>query len=376
MHCRIVGIEFRRRPLESLLDHLIGRHIVAEQGGGRCRHLALPVGSGLAARHRRRRADADHIVAAGSESAASDEQRDIGALPAPIGVELIEDQKPEPAGGSHQLAILAARQQELQHHVVGEKDVRRIGPDLSPLGLPLLPGVTREAHRRFAVARREELGELLVLAVRQGVHGIDDNRLYSVPRPAPQHMIDDGNDIRQALAGTGAAGQDIRLSRPGLADGLRLVRIERELPAGGVGVRLVQPEDPGALFMEHPFRDQIVDRSPGFEGRVQLKERFRPEGAGVELRIDLAPNSRIGNFDETAGVVGIIRHKAVPERENVHDPYRLPAATAGSAGASIAGARAVAFASNPAHRPASTPQAASFFRKNVTLRRAAAKPGA
>ena len=66
-----------------------------------------------------------------------------------------------------------------------------------------------------------------------------------------------------------------------------------------------------------------------------------PQGAGVERGVDFALDMRIGDLDEASGVARVVPDEPVSERENVNNPYRSPVATAGSAGASTTGARAV-----------------------------------
>ena len=60
-----------------------------------------------AAGHRGRSADADDVVAAEGLTAAPDQQRDVRALPAAVGVQLVEDQEAQALRGANQLAVLA-----------------------------------------------------------------------------------------------------------------------------------------------------------------------------------------------------------------------------------------------------------------------------
>jgi hypothetical protein len=62
----------------------------------------------------------------------ADEQGHIGALPAAVRVQLVEDQKAQPARVAHELVLAAAREDELEHHVVREQDVGRVREDLPP----------------------------------------------------------------------------------------------------------------------------------------------------------------------------------------------------------------------------------------------------
>src|SRR5712691_13553721 len=104
-----------------------------------------------------------------------DQQRHVRALAATVGMQLVEDQKAQALSGTHQFAILSAREQQFQHHVVREQDVRRLAADCVPLQALLLPRVAGNAYGRLAwgIALLEELLEFLVLTVGQRVHRID-----------------------------------------------------------------------------------------------------------------------------------------------------------------------------------------------------------
>ena len=257
-----------------------------------------------AARHRGGGADADGTVAKGdavaggdavaeSVAAAADEHRDVRALAAPVGVQLVEDEELEALGGPHQLTVLAAREQQLQHHVVRQEDVRRIVANRLADGAPFLPRIACEAHRRpaFRVALVEKLPELLGLAVGEGVHGVDDDGPDALAGPVPKHVVHDRHDVGEALAGAGAGGQHAGASLGHLEDRLALVAVEVERLSAVVRVGLADPEDARAFLVEHPFRDQIVDRAAGAERRVQLEERFRPEPLRIEDAVDELPRS-------------------------------------------------------------------------------------
>src|SRR6202020_1841114 len=66
----------------------------------------------------------------------------------PVGVQLVEDQEPKPPGGANQvLPLVRAGQDKVQHHVVGQQDVGRVGQDRPPLLRALLARVAGEGHR-------------------------------------------------------------------------------------------------------------------------------------------------------------------------------------------------------------------------------------
>ena len=187
-------------------------------------------------------------------AAASDEHRDVGALTPAIGMQLVEHEEPEPLGCSHQLAVFASREQQLQHHVVREQDVRRIAPNRLAGLSPLLPGIASESNEGLAlrVASVDELPELLALAVGQRVHRIDDDGLDAATRTAPEHVVHDRHDVGEALAGTGPGRQHIGPTLLRLENRLALVLMKEELLAAVVGVGLGDPEDSPAFAVENP----------------------------------------------------------------------------------------------------------------------------
>ena len=84
-------------------------------------------------------------------------------------MQLVEHEELQTAGGSDELlAFLRAGQQQLQHHVVGQQDVRRGGEDPLALLVGLLTGVAGERHRLVALAVPvgQELAQLHELRVR------------------------------------------------------------------------------------------------------------------------------------------------------------------------------------------------------------------
>ena len=75
----------------------------------------------------------NQIFRAKGKPRAADQQRDISSLPAAIGVKLVESQKLQPLGMANQLTIVRPSQQQLQHHVICQQDIRWIVPQLSAL---------------------------------------------------------------------------------------------------------------------------------------------------------------------------------------------------------------------------------------------------
>ena len=316
---RVRGVDLRRRTLQRLAYDLPGREVHPEQGLRYARHLAALLRAAPAAGHRGRGADAEGAVAEGV-AAAADEHRDVRALAAPVGMQLVEDEEPETLCGPHQRAVLAAREQQLQHHVVRQKDIRRIAANRLAFVAPFLPRVARETHRRpaFRITPAEKLPELFVLAVGEGVHGVDDDGPDAPAGPGTKHVVHDRHDVGEALAGAGSGGQDAGPALGRHADRVALVSVQEEPPAAGVRVGLADPENARAFLVQHPFRDQIVDRATRAERRVQLEQRLRPEPLGVEDAVDEPADARVTDLDEAAGVVPVVGDQAAPQIKDVH----------------------------------------------------------
>jgi hypothetical protein len=133
---------------------------------------------------------------------AAGEERDIRSLASAVRVELVEDQKAEALRCLDDGTIEGSRQDVLEHHVVREQDVGRRVEDRVSLLLILLTRVAPIAHevRRARRADRQKLLELAELTVRQGVHRVDDERLDPAPGAGAQHVVDDRDDVGEALA--------------------------------------------------------------------------------------------------------------------------------------------------------------------------------
>ena len=111
------------------------------------RHLGLLLGEGAGAGERRRRADAPQVRRLAGIPNAADEQRDVGALAAAVRVQLVEHQEREALRRPDERLVVRAREDVLEHHVVGQQDVRRMRADLLALLVVLLPGEAAERHR-------------------------------------------------------------------------------------------------------------------------------------------------------------------------------------------------------------------------------------
>ena len=92
-------------------------------------------------------------------------------------MELVQNQESKVCAVADDAAIdlILPRHEELKHHEVGEKNVRGVIRDPSPLVPTFLPSVAGE--RDPLVSRRlvDELAELLHLGVGERVHGVDND---------------------------------------------------------------------------------------------------------------------------------------------------------------------------------------------------------
>ena len=234
------------------------------------------------------------------------QQRDIAALTAAVGVELVQNEELEPLSRPDQVTFLEPGQYELEHHVVGEQDVRRVCDNLPLNSIRFLACVTRKPDGATPVREpvAEELLQLAVLTVGEGVHWINDDRLDTLSRAPAQHVVDDGDDVGEALAGTRTGRQDIIVSSPGNADGLLLVSVEAKGLSFAVKVWF-DPENFSAAGMQNRLVDQFIDFSAWLERRVELNQSLGPQQPRVELGLDLGVDYRVADLDETADVRGI-----------------------------------------------------------------------
>ena len=156
------------------------------------------------------------------------QHRNISALSSAVGVELVQHKKLQTTSCPNNRFLMGAREQQLQHHIVGQQYIRRISDDRLPFVLGLLSSVALEGDRRLArwEPEAEKLLQLVELAVGQRVHGIDDNGL-DAPAAAPaEYVVNNGDDIGQAFARSRASGEHIALARPGCLDRIGLVSVK------------------------------------------------------------------------------------------------------------------------------------------------------
>ena len=152
------------------------------------------------------------------------QHRDVGALRAVVGVELVDHHVPD-VGVPPQRQVVGALQQQVEHLVVGDQDVRGVPADVGPFGQhPGVGGVRPLADvqaRRDAgqVVRRQELVDPVRLVGGEGVHRVQQDRLDArrARLALAAAVVQDGDQERLGLAGPGAGGDQRRLGVPVLA---------------------------------------------------------------------------------------------------------------------------------------------------------------
>lgn len=218
---------------------------------------------------------------------ASHQQRHVGTLPAAVGVQLVEHQEAQPLCCPDEIVLPGPREDQLQHHVVGEEDVWWRGNDLAALLIRLLARVAAKRDRGLAVgvAVAEELLELAELAVGKRVHRIDDDRLNAPPAPSAQHFVNDRDDVGEALAGARARRQNIVVAGGSGAYPLDLMAVKSK-QSEIYGRCRFPPEDPQALRMQQALSYEIRKRVAMLKAGVEPQERIRPEIAALKLPLD------------------------------------------------------------------------------------------
>lgn len=309
----------RGDPFQRLADNVLGAHIGAEQSRADSRQMLLTLLVGSLRGQGGGSPDTPEGLRARRLAQPPNQQRHIGALPPPVAMQLVENQEAQRTESPHELPIPVTREDQLQHHVVGEQDVGRIALDPVPRLEVILSRVALEGHRSIKPRPEvEELGEFLHLAVGQGVHRVHDDRLDARARTRAEHMIDDRDDVGQALAGAGSGGQHVVAVVRCNPDGLRLVAPKGQAFAHRIGLRLAKPEDRPGRRMQHPFLNQLLDGSSRRERGIQTDPRMRPQLARVESLLNTGPDSLVADPHEARGVLAVGVDEALAQLEDVH----------------------------------------------------------
>ena len=196
------------------------------------------------------------------------------------------------------------------------------GDDLLALLVALLARVAPEGDGALVVrvALAEEFFQLADLAVGEGVHRVDDDRLDAAARAVAEHVVDDGDDVGEALARPGPGGEDVVLAGLRRLDGLHLVAMKPDR-AVACGLAFARPEDAPALGVKESGRHQIVDPATGLEARADLDQGLRPQQPLPDLPLNGLADALVPDPDEALDVPGVVADQVVAERKDVHaDP--------------------------------------------------------
>ncbi len=175
-----------------------------------------------------------------------DEARHVAALGPVIGVQLVQDQvaqRVRPVAGPQRL-VLGPKQQEVQHPVVGQQDVRRRGAQdlpvvdqvVGPRG-PVHPlAADVEPRRHLPLQKRvrvQQLRQPTGLVIGQGVHRVEQDGFDAPLVPVPPAVVQDGVEEALRLPRARARGdqrvlRDMPRSRGQPPERNELVRVGRE----------------------------------------------------------------------------------------------------------------------------------------------------
>lgn len=215
----------------------------------------------------------------------------------------------------------------LEHHVVRQQDVGTPIQDPLPGLGQVLPGVPVEGDRPaiHGYSPFEILLQLVELAVRQRVHGVDHDRRDAVRAGVTEDGIHDRHDVGKAFTGSRAGGEHIAAAVPGRLDGFPLVPIQRQRPPAGIAGIPLDPEESAAVGVQQTCADQFVDRAAGGERRVERDPRVRPADLRRPLPLEIIFDLLVANLDEGVGEGRIVLDQAPMSLEDLHVlPALLP----------------------------------------------------
>jgi hypothetical protein len=184
-----------QRARKCLVDYPFRGERASEHDRGDLANL-FALGSGASNRHHSRgRANAGDVLLALCADT-PDEHSNIRALAAPVGMEFVEYEEAKIlVDRISDWSLLDPRQQELEHHVVGQQDMGRVFPHALSRLLPFLTRVLTEGDREtparaFLVVFLIGL-ELDGLRIDQGVHRVDDNRRHALRLRFGEKAVED-----------------------------------------------------------------------------------------------------------------------------------------------------------------------------------------
>ena len=196
----------------------------------------------------------------------------------------------------------------LQHHVVGQDDVRRTLQDLLADLLLGLADVHGESQRRLRIVLLLITDQRLILAVDEGVHGVDENRADGVPLwLVAEDSVDDRDQVGQALPGSSPGGDDVRLPPQPGGHRFELMPVEAE----------VRAKETRRLGVDHALVGQGAEGLSLLEGWVELEVGLRPQRAASQLASNEVIEALILNVDERFQIAPVLVNHVILEREDV-----------------------------------------------------------
>src|SRR5258708_39423311 len=264
------------RAHQGLLDDMLGLYKGTKHLGGHscdCRSTFV-VGTGACKRCR----GADTLQFTGSPSSRSSpsgpsgpsskaisyaphKQGNVSSLATTVGMQFIQNQKLQ-RFGAEQSSLGRTREDQFEHDIVGEQDVGWICNDALALFIRFLASITLEGDRAsfVGITQAEKLLQFLHLAIRQCIHGIDNDGLDTMPGAVAQHIIDDRDNVSKAFSRTCAGGEDITRASAGAVDGLGLICVQSQRPTFAIVFGFIFAENSRAFTMKNASRYKPFDR--------------------------------------------------------------------------------------------------------------------
>ena len=141
--------------LQRFTNDGFGLERLAEKLLGDLRHLLLLLRNCADRNHRRGRADANDWMFR-TRTDPANEQSHVRTLTTAIGVQFVENQETDLVVNClAQSSLPATSQQQLQHHVICEENVRRLCLQFVTAGFVLLPREFRKADGKFLATTRD-----------------------------------------------------------------------------------------------------------------------------------------------------------------------------------------------------------------------------
>jgi hypothetical protein len=191
---------------------------------------------------------------------------------------------------------------KLEHYVVRQQDVGRVCHDCIPLFVFLLSRIAGEDDWALfiGITKLQELLRFPKLAICQGVHGIDHDRLNTSAASVPKNVINYRNDVGETFARTCSGCENVVSPGPGALDRNCLVLVQTKglaTPFFFSGAKYSR-----ILWVKHTRRNEIAYCACVLEGRIQLNQRIRPKKTLIQIRGLETTNTLIPYSHETADV--------------------------------------------------------------------------